>query len=157
MSVDDWLAGFVDGEGCFQIKPTIARGRTYFYPMFVIGLRDDDEPLLRGVVERVGLGRIEYSSARQGTDYYSQRQVRWIVKRKAECQELARLLHAHPLRSKKARDFELWAAAVDEVNGERRVERMRLLADRLRDVRKYPSGTANSPMLDSGRLRGVGA
>jgi hypothetical protein len=101
------LAGFLDAEGCFQIRPN-NRGRTWSCHMSV-AVRDDDADLLADLCRVTGLGRISAKRA-QAT---SRPQVRWSVASKRECAELVRILREHPLRARKRRDFEIWARAVD--------------------------------------------
>jgi hypothetical protein len=101
------LAGFVDAEGCFQIRPN-NRGRTWSCRMSV-ALRLDDADVLTDLCRVVGLGRISMKSA-QGT---SQPQACWNVASKRECAELTRILRTFPLRARKRHDFEIWARAVD--------------------------------------------
>lgn len=103
-----WLAGFLDGEGCFSLQLGV-RGTVYSARLDVTQ-RADDWKLMRMIWERTGLGTCNFAHAR-GT---SQPSVTWWVLRARECQELARRLRsAGGLRGKKARDFELWAEAAD--------------------------------------------
>jgi hypothetical protein len=101
------LAGFVDAEGCFQIRPN-NRGRTWSCRMS-LALRLDDADVLTDLCRVTGLGRISMKSA-QGT---SQPQACWNVGSKRECAELTRILRTFPLRARKRHDFEIWARAVD--------------------------------------------
>src|SRR4051812_30946628 len=101
------LAGFLDAEGCFQIRPN-NRERTWNCDM-TVAVRDDDAQLLTDLCRVTGLGRVAAKPA-QGT---SCPQTRWTIASKRECAELARILRAFPLRARKRRDFEIWARAVD--------------------------------------------
>lgn len=106
-----WLAGFIDGEGCFQIQK--GSGRGYFCNLCV-SLRDDDRPVLELICATTGLGKVRQT--------YGERGVRggvatWQVHRKAECVELVELFDRFPLRAKKARDYVLWREAVLEWTG----------------------------------------
>ena len=100
-----WLAGFIDGEGCFHIKRVGGDGGS-FICTFIIGLRQDDRPILEEIRERTGLGSL-YVTRRGG-----RAQVRWEVARKDECVRLAELLQVYPLRAKKARDLAIWVEAL---------------------------------------------
>jgi hypothetical protein len=101
------LAGFLDAEGCFQIRPN-NRGRTWNCHM-TVAVRDDDADLLTDLCRVTGLGRVAAKRA-QGT---ARPQACWTVASKRECAELARILRAFPLRARKRHDFEIWARAVD--------------------------------------------
>jgi hypothetical protein len=101
------LAGFLDAEGCFQIRPN-NRGRTWSCHM-TVAVRDDDADLLTDLCRVTGLGRVRAKPA-QGT---SRPQACWTIASKRECAELARILRAFPLRARKRRDFAIWARAVD--------------------------------------------
>lgn len=97
-----WFAGFVDGEGCFHIK----RVGPSFVCVFILGMRRDDEPILREIVEWTGLGDVFFT--RPGREA----QARWEVARKAEVVQLVEIFERYPLRSRKAADFVIWREAV---------------------------------------------
>lgn len=133
------LAGFLDAEGCFQIRPN-NRGRTWSCHM-TVAVRDDDADLLTDLCRVTGLGRVGAKPA-QGT---SRPQACWSVASKRECAELTRILRAFPLRARKRRDFEIWARAVDrwaavsydvQAGGSFHAQ-MADDAGALRDVRRY--------------------
>jgi len=102
-----YLAGLTDGEGCFSIA---RNGPNAYKTEFIIHLRADDRPLLDWLRTTSGLGNVYIGRRnKQGTDQPS---FRWAVTRRTECLELVALFEQYPLRSKKARDFRLWAQAV---------------------------------------------
>jgi hypothetical protein len=102
------LAGLVDGEGCFHISAPRLKGNHYC--SFVVKMRADDEPLLELFRDACGgiggLYRHERKNAWAPT-------VSWIVRKKAEVAFIRDLFELYPLWSKKQRDFEVWARAVD--------------------------------------------
>lgn len=108
MDIDDafgnWLAGFIDGEGCFWIRPEHKSGWSV---RFRIGVRDDDAPILDEIQRRTGLGLLRYRDHANGNP-----QVYWEVFRKEHQELLVELLDRFPLRAKKARDFAIWRQAV---------------------------------------------
>jgi LAGLIDADG endonuclease len=105
-----WLAGFIDGEGCFFIgqRPELEY-RSAVFCSFIIGLRGDDRPILVEIQKRTGIGTL---SQHRRNSVNGKVVVEWRVTKKDDCKVLVDLLDQFPLRSKKARDFEIWAEAV---------------------------------------------
>jgi hypothetical protein len=105
--VDDafghWLAGFIDGEGCFWIR----RDKSSWTVRFRLVLRYDDRPVLAEIARVTGLGLLRDRDHSPGNP-----QSGWEVHRKADQLMLVELLDLYPLRSKKARDYALWRKAV---------------------------------------------
>ena len=110
-----WLAGLVDGEGCFPITAYQRSGNTVH---FSIQMRADEEPMLTTICNTLGYGKVYFASptalAKNG-QRVSPKAVFACTSVKA-CTEVARLFTKYPLRSKKARDFELWKTAVQGFN-----------------------------------------
>lgn len=102
-----WLAGFIDGEGCFRVH--CEKGGTYYACHFTLKLRDDDRAILEEIVERTGIGHLKPDLVR-GT---SKPAMVWVVQSKAECVKLVALLDQYPLRAKKRNDYAIWREAVD--------------------------------------------
>lgn len=120
--VDDafghWLAGFLDGEGCFMISHQSQRvgGAPICYMQLV--LRADDAAILGEIQRRTGIGvfkarRLDsYSGTRsQGN---TRPQAMWRVSSRTDCLALVRLLDRYPMRAKKAGDYRFWREAVQE-------------------------------------------
>jgi hypothetical protein len=101
-----WLAGFIDGEGCFRIHKE--KGGGYYACHFTLKLRDDDTAILEEIVVRTGVGHLKPDLIR-GT---SKPAMVWVVQSKAECVQLVALLDRFPLRAKKSRDYAIWREAV---------------------------------------------
>lgn len=108
----DYIAGFVDGEGCFVLKfhrdvRHERRGNpTYFYwgVEFAILLRWDDRDILESIKSTLDCGNI--STAKRGA-------VRYAVENKTDLvKKIIPFFEANKLRAKKLRDFELWKEAV---------------------------------------------
>jgi hypothetical protein len=67
---DDYLAGFVDGEGCFALKyrfdrkyspqGDLIKSYQYWSAEFVIVLHIIDAPILVLIQQRLGVGRLSY-------------------------------------------------------------------------------------------------
>lgn len=107
-SFGHYLAGLTDGEGCFVVQPK--KGRNSYRCDFVIHLRADDLPLLEWLRETTGLGEIY--PVRRVTIGNAHPTFAWRIVRQQDCVALVALFERFPLRSKKARDFRLWAQAV---------------------------------------------
>jgi hypothetical protein len=105
-----WMAGFIDGEGCFSVHKKTVNGCETYDCQFSITLRADDKPILIEMQQQ--LGGIGSIADRPGRDD-GKPQARYCVSSKAHCQRLRAVLMAFPLRAKKARDFEIWCHALD--------------------------------------------
>jgi hypothetical protein len=124
-----WFAGLTDGEGCFSAS---AQKRPKFLPQpqFTIRLRDDDQPMLEYIREQLGLGNVFPSRGYRNCEgYTSCPQAAFMIWSREETGKLVGFFRQYPLRSKKARDFELWAKIVEIRNS--REWRGRLTPDKL--------------------------
>jgi hypothetical protein len=131
-----WLAGFIDGEGCFMVYGPEGGHRRCC--KFTLKLRGDDVAVLVEIVEKTGIGRVRHQPNKQRT----LPQYGWLVDTKADCVALVVLLDRYPLRAKKARDYAIWREGVAEWNrmhGNLRQDwsRMDRLHRALRAVRHY--------------------
>jgi len=110
----DYVAGFVDGEGCFALKFRTDKQRNkdgtyrqyqYWGAEFAIVLHPLDAAILELIREKLGVGKISYKKAGD--------QVRLSVQ---STQELLRniipFFEKYPLRGIKRQDFILWCKAV---------------------------------------------
>ncbi|MFH1162346.1 MAG: LAGLIDADG family homing endonuclease [Candidatus Jorgensenbacteria bacterium] len=109
----DYIAGFVDGEGCFALKfrrdvRHERKGKPeYFYwdIEFVIGLKADDKDILERIRDTMGCGRLG-NIDRRGLVRYAVNDVRDLVKK------VIPFFEKYPLHAKKRHDFKLWSEAV---------------------------------------------
>lgn len=133
-----WLAGLIDGEGCFTIK---SHARGTHAPSFAIKLRADDSAVLEHAHRTLGIGTIRREKRDASNDM-----VTWTVGDNAGCQRLVDLLDKYQLRAKKRIDYWAWREAVCEWIGRGRGnrwhgsvnnEQMAGLRDRLMTTRAY--------------------
>jgi hypothetical protein len=150
-----WLAGFIDGEGTFQIQHHPARrgARAHVSLRFSITLRNDDIAILEEIAERTGLGLVR---RRRPRNHDSQPQATWRVGRKDECLRLVELLDRYPLRAKKRHDYTIWREAallwnaVDSRTATNDWGPLLALIDRLKSGRRYapPDKQTSLELLD---------
>lgn len=149
VAVDDgfghWLAGFLDGEGCFSIK-TQSRG---YACDLILWVRADDKSIIDEIVTRTGIGSVVFRNHRPATpnqEYAAHPLVGWSVRRKPDCIALVSLIDRYPLRAKKARDYAVWREAVmlwaEKPYGRGRSgpsdwSEMSVLKQHIEDVRRY--------------------
>ena len=112
-NLDDYIAGFVDGEGCFalSVRRDIRHERkslaTYFSwkAMFVIVLREDDIDILRFIQKRFSCGSVTANNRRAA---------RYRVSSLDDLHEkIIPFFIDHPMLGKKRKDFELWKRAIE--------------------------------------------
>jgi hypothetical protein len=127
-----WLAGLVDGEGCFFAHawhPSTRPHSTNIQIQMTVGLRADDKPVLEHRQAITGLGRLHF--IRQGAACRWQ----WTVIRKKERLVLVEIFDQYPLRSKKAADYAIWRELAIEhstwIHGQKPVAARLAKAERL--------------------------
>lgn len=111
-----YIAGFVDGEGCFdlQFRRDVRRDRLnspVYYGwryQFVIVTRADDVDLLIKIKEVLGCGSINFSRLDQAR--YSVQDINNIQN------IIIPFFKKYPLSGKKRKDFELWAEAIEIIS-----------------------------------------
>jgi len=121
----DYIAGFVDGEGCFALKfiRSVRHERknkpVYFYwdIEFAIVLRGDDKNILKQIKETLGCGRISVS--KRGHVRYSVNDINDLMN------IVVPFFRKYRLRAKKQFDFKLWQSAIEilERNQQRKIQR----------------------------------
>ncbi len=107
----DYIAGFVDGEGCFALKfrRDIRHERKnkpiYFYwdIEFAIELRGDDVGILEKIRETLNCGRININ--KHGAARYAVNDINDLS------DKIIPFFNKHPLYAKKRHDFLLWEEA----------------------------------------------
>lgn len=144
ISVDfgNWLAGFADGEGHFQIG--VNRGK-WASIRFSIKLRADDKTILDTIQKTLGFGKVEYrkvSIKEKDRITGTKPQYNFAVYGKRQCWKLMKIFDRCPLRSKKRKDYEIWKKALlimgySYVRGSYDPVVIKTLADDLKTIRKY--------------------
>ena len=115
----DYIAGFVDGEGCFALKfrkdtkynVNKNNPREYYYwgVEFAIVLRSDDTHILELIKKEFDCGSITFTK--------NEEQVRYSIQNTKNLSEkIVPFFRQHRLRAKKAMDFNLWSQAVEILN-----------------------------------------
>ena len=111
---DDYIVGFVDGEGCFSlsVRRDVRHERTskaVYYSWkasFAINLRDDDFKILKVIRKRLGVGEITYNQ--------NKTTVRYQVSNLFELRDfIIPFFEKTKLFGKKSKDFKLWVDAVN--------------------------------------------
>jgi hypothetical protein len=124
-----WLAGFIDGEGCFQI---VSNGG-YYTPRFSVKVRADEKSIIERIRRKTGIGTITtypYNGLKGNP------QVNWNVNSRQDCRALSDLLDKYPLRAKKAADFAIWRQAA-RLTGRGHQAQLAALRDDLKATREY--------------------
>lgn len=105
-----YMAGLIDGEGCFHVHKKLVNNCETYDCQFSINLRSDDKDILVEMQRQLGgIGTLADRPARDRANS----QVRFCISSKIHCQILRAALTVFPLRAKKARDFEIWCHALD--------------------------------------------
>lgn len=119
-----WLAGLVDGEGCFYLSTFRTRGARGYerkYRVltfeFKIAMRGDDVDVLQQAHAILGVGRIEHRKRgiSPTTSQNAKPLAALIVYRRTDLPTVIDFFRRFPLRSKKARDFQVWAEAFERM------------------------------------------
>lgn len=101
----DYVAGFIEGEGCFFVRH---KGRTY-QPHFTIQLRDDDKVLLEKIRDAIGIDqKLAHNKAHKGTKPCVKLNITSI----ANNLKLIEYLGDNPFHGSKKLQYEVWKEAV---------------------------------------------
>lgn len=105
-----WLAGFIDGEGHFNIGRQKRNGYYGYQLQFQMKVRLDDREVIEEIHRRTGIGWLCFPKRREAGN--TRPQVGWGVSSLTDCLALVALIDRFPLRAKKQRDYTIWREAV---------------------------------------------
>ena len=102
---DDWLVGFIEGEGHFGLIISKEGDKHRVRPRFQLQLADTDSKVIEAIYKHLGFGNTLHMDSRgenqQGTS-------RYYVTSKENCNKLANILNKRQWNTKKKMDFEKW-------------------------------------------------
>lgn len=146
----DWLTGFVDGDGYFQATfRSNGTGRSGLkHAKFGISLRSDDSGILKQIREFLGCGKIYHVKANENPTpgfENSKGQTKLEVDHLTDLTNIViPLFEKHPLRSKKAKDFDVWKRLVRLMHAvKERPKRSRGMAKGGKGLGFYPTWNSN--------------
>jgi len=106
---EEYIAGFVDGEGCFSLTMRKDKGRyLYWKALFAIELREDDSQILKIIQEFFNCGSILFNS--RGVVRYQ------ITDSAVLLNTIVPFFSKYSLIGKKGSDFILWKEAIEIIN-----------------------------------------
>jgi len=145
----NWLIGFIDGEGCFQIdkrhdkrKPTTWNCQTKFN----ITQRGDKKEFLNQICTKLDIGRVYQmpETSLSGKHNHIHILSYYIVSNMADCQTLVSFLDIFPPRIK-WNEYQIWRKAVLELakGKERNLDYFEYLHFAIRWLRQYQHSIDN--------------
>lgn len=116
----DYVAGFIDGEGCFfltyrkETKLTRKGHPTYYRwsASFAMTLREDDIEILKRIIDTLECGNV-YLLNTKDRMLGCQQAYLGIQNTNELYNKVLPFFRKFPLRAKKRHDFELWATALE--------------------------------------------
>jgi hypothetical protein len=125
---EQWVVGFVDGEGCFSISVVRNAGCRLGWQVqheFSVTQAAPSRPALEELIEFFGCGTIIENSRRDNHKY---RLMRYSVKRRSDLIDpIIPFFEDHPLRTAKERDFESFKAVISMMRDDRHLTREGLI------------------------------
>ena len=119
MVSNDYIVGLTDGEGCFYIgirHPTNSHKTVRVEPHFYIKLRGDDLPVLQEVKQAFECGAIYFQNEKRQNHSACYRFE--ISNLKDIKEKLIPFFDKYPLHSKKKKEFEIFKAIFNLVDGQ---------------------------------------
>lgn len=132
-----YITGFVEGEGSFGIIISKHKTKKLGYDArlsFEIELRGDDRPILEKIQKHLNCGHIyELNYERYGWMPHAKYSVRKLSDIR---DKLVPFFRKYPFRGKKAKDFQLFCQALEEVF-EKKKHLTQEGIERLREIRRF--------------------
>ncbi len=114
--LDDYLAGYVDGEGSFHVaiqRNPSTRFKWQLVPEFHVSQNPERASILKLLQRRFGCGRIRANAKAGGRD----RSLVYVVRNRQDLlQKVIPFFHAHPLLSEKHLEFQTFASIVEAMD-----------------------------------------
>jgi LAGLIDADG endonuclease len=111
--IEQWIVGFVDGEGCFSISVVRNPGCRLGWQVqheFSVTQGASSRPALELLIEEFGCGTVIANSRH---DNHREQLLRFSVKRRSDLLEVVvPFFEEHPLRTAKRSDFERFRAVL---------------------------------------------
>jgi hypothetical protein len=138
---DDWIAGFVDGEGCFHVainRMSKMRVGWQVLPEFRVVQHRRDEEILHAVKRVFGCGHVMINHADR---------LELRVRGKKELNSIVEYFYEHPLHTSKRKNFEIFARVIDLMNRNYHLseEGLRLIATLSSRMNRQISRSLESP------------
>lgn len=136
----DYIAGFIDGEGCFVIVVShhmTKKLKRDARVSFQIELRDDDKEILSNIQETLGCGRLYHLSYER---YGWKPHIKYMVSAIKDLHDkVIPFLNRYPLRAKKKHSFNMFCKAVDIVYNKQHLteEGIQAMLDIRQQMNKY--------------------
>lgn len=117
---EQWVVGFVDGEGCFSISVVRNAGCRLGWQVqheFSVTQASPSRPALEELLEFFGCGMIIENNRR---DNHRHRLMRYAVKRRSDLNDvIIPFFKEHPLMTAKQNDFEYFCEAISIMRDDR--------------------------------------
>lgn len=125
-----WLAGIIDGEGCFTMRHPVAK-HSAWDPLFTISLRSDDEFMIDEIVRILGITNVHKHTDRQQSKIAKGLTANPAIKLTIYdvhtlSAQLIAPLKIFPLRSKKKVELPVFELAVNTIIAKRESGRSNL-------------------------------
>lgn len=130
MISDEWLLGFIEGEGCFSTALLKRKGGYQPVPIFAIKLSAQDKGVLEKIKKKLGLGRIYFQDEKKykkNPDFVNHAYI-YRTTNVQEAYAMADFLKPMKFVSKsKKRDFESWCKCIEIIKSKKHLKKEGLL------------------------------